>query len=1056
MSLIPIEFLFNEIRYGKKSISNKISMTNMKSDRWEKIQELFESALQIDFNERDTFLIDCCGDDTELYKEVSSLLKADEESKSILEGAAIDAVKTNFFDNISGEFSSEGKQIGKYKLLKKIASGGMGAVYLAERTDGQFEHKVAVKLIKPGMDSEQIIKRFQNERQILASLDHPNIAQLLDGGLLEGNLPYFTMEYVEGEPIDVYCDKYKLSIKERLQLFQTVCSAVQYAHRNLVIHRDLKPGNILVTSDGTVKLLDFGIAKVFGDGNDIPEMAALTKHGLKVMTPEYASPEQMQGKTVTTSTDIYSLGVILYQLLTGQHPFILKDKTPSEIEKIICEENPVRPSTALRKNSAFANEVTFHKVLEEIGQNRQLNPNRLKKELSGELDTICLTGLRKESERRYSSPEQFSEDISRYLNGRPISALRDSISYRSRKFIKRHKASVVAALISFIIINTLVIYYTYQLAVERDHAQLEAEKSSQVSDFLIKLFEVSDPSQSKGETITARELLDSGTERIESELAEQPAIQAELYNVVGKVYMSLGLYSKSQNLLEKALEINKKEFGELYYRIANTYNLLGSLFHLNGEYETSVEYYNAALKIYDESKNEFEAPKSEVIFNKASVVHDQGNYELADSLYRISIQMRSAIYGEKSIEVAESLTGLAKLLNDIADYENSEKMYKETLEIKREILGDLHPSVTQSMVDLGYLYEVLGRWSESEKLFLNALELDIKMLGEDHPSITNNWFSLGSLLHNMGKYNEAEYFLTKSLNGDIKNFGLDHPYVALDQNNLAGVFSAKGEIEKAERLYRDALKVQKKVLGDEHPEVATTTSNLGMVFLKKGMLDSAELYGKRALEIRKKLLGEEHPHVSISMNHLANVYLKMKDYEKAGALYQGALEMKQKLLGNENVSVVVPMLSFASFKIETGDTVAAEKLLKESLLISEKVYPSGHPNISNTLFELGKLLNEKKEFSEAAKVLGRSLDIREVVFESHHNSVIAAKMELAKSWTGLGQYSKAEKILLECFSTIRNSKPEQKIELVKYIIQLYKKWEKPNQAAEFAIYLSDG
>lgn len=1027
----------------------------MKSQRWEKIQEIFETALKIEPSERESFLKNTCAEDNELFEEISSLLKADDDSKSILAGAALDVVNTNFFDDLSRELSAEGKQIGQYRLLKRIAAGGMGAVYLAERIDGQFDHKVAVKLIKPGMDSEQIIKRFQNERQILANLDHPNIAQLLDGGLMEGNLPYFTMEYVEGEPIDEYCDKNQLTIKERLDLFRTVCDAVQYAHRNLVIHRDLKPGNILVTSDGTVKLLDFGIAKVFGDDEDALQMSALTQQGLKVMTPEYASPEQVQGKIVTTSTDIYSLGVILYQLLTGKHPFQLKEKSQSQIEQIILEEIPTKPSTIIRKYSDSENQLGVENSNNIIGQNRKLNLNKLKKELSGDLDTICLMALRKEPERRYSSPEQLSQDINRFLTGRPISALRDSISYRSRKFIKRHKASVVAAIVSFIIINTLVFYYTYQLAVERDRAKLEAEKALQVSDFLTKLFEVSDPSQSKGEKITARELLDSGTERIETELAELPEIQAELYNVIGKVYMSLGLYSKSQILLEKALEINKKVYGEFHNTIANTNNILGQLYHVKGDYEASGKYYNIALSIFDKLSGEFDELKSAVIFNKASVVHDIGNYDLADSLYRKSVELRTDIFSEQSNEVAVSLTGLAKLLNDKADYDNSEKMYKKALKIKREILGDLHPSVTQTMVDLGYLYEVLGRWSESEKLFRESLELDIKMLGENHPNITSNWFSLGSLLHNMGKYDEAEYFLKKALTGDIKNLGMNHPYVALDQNNLAGVMNARGYIDEAERLYREALRLQRKVLGDEHPEVATTTSNLGMVFLKKGLLDSAEILSKRSLDLRKKILGEEHPHVSISMNHLANVYIKKKDYQRAGELYEDALEMQQRLMGDENIRVVVPMLSLASFKVETGDTLKAEKIFRKAVNISEKAFPAGHPNISNTLYELGELLNDKKEYSEAEKVLKRSLDIRKAVYGADHKSIVTAKIQLGICWTGMKQFSKAESLLLECFAKVRDSNGKQKEKVIQTIVHLYNKWNKPNQADEFAIYLVD-
>jgi len=1022
-------------------------MTLHNKERWNEIQKIFEIVIHKESQEREILLKNLCQDDYELFEEVSSLLEADEDSKSILEGAAIDAVYTNFFDDVADKFSFKGKQVGQYRLLERIASGGMGAVYLAERIDGQFEHKVAVKLIKPGMDSEQIIKRFQNERQILANLDHPNIARLLDGGLMEGNLPYFTMEYVEGEPIDIYCNNNNLSIKKRLQLFQTVCAAVQYAHRNLVIHRDLKPSNILVTKDGTVKLLDFGIAKVFGEDEQIPQMTALTQPGLKIMTPEYASPEQVLNKLITTSSDVYSLGIILYQLLVKIHPFELKDKSATEVENIICTQIPDKPSTAIRKYS------TSEKS-EYNGEYKQ-NYTKSKKELRGDLDTISLMTLRKEPERRYGSPEQLSDDISLYLSGRPILAMRDSVVYRSRKFIKRHKASLVAAFISFIIINFLVVYYTLQLASERDRAKVEAEKASQVSDFLSKLFEVSDPSQSKGETITARELLDSGTERIESELAGQPAVQAEMYQVVGKVYMSLGLYPKAENILNKALLLNKNVYGEIHQDVAKSLNLLGSLYFSMGEYENTIDYFDEALSILYQLPKEYEAQIASTIFNQASIMHELGKYEIADSLYRGSIILRQKLHGEKSVEVAESKNGLAKLFNDIGDYENSEILYNEALSIKREKLGNLHPSVTQTINDLAFLYQVTGKWNKSESLLRKALELDIKMLGEEHPNISTNWYSLGTLLHNTGKYDEAEMLLRKALDADKKHFGFKHPYIALDQNNLAGVLGAKGNDIEAESLYRSALKIQENVLGIEHPEVATTTSNLALLLLRKGEVDSAEILIKRALGLRKKLLGEEHAHVSISMNHLGNVYMKKGEYEKAGPLYLQGLEMRERLMGDEHPKLIIPILSVANFRIAIGDSVEAEELFRKALEISEKSFPPGHPTKAITMFELGEFLNDKNQFSEAMEILKKAKQIRNEVFDSNHKSIAKVNMELGRSLTGLGKYSQAEKEFLESFSIYRNINNKDKSKVVDYIIDLYIRWGKPKQADEFAIFIND-
>jgi eukaryotic-like serine/threonine-protein kinase len=383
----------------------------MNPDRWQKIEFLFEEALKLNSSERENFLLRESGDDKELFEEVLSLLKADSNVHSILsEGLSG-----------SGKFAEtvnyEEKVVGAYKIIKKIATGGMGSVFLAERADGQFEQKVALKLIKHGLNSSEIIKRFQYERQILARLHHPNIARLLDGGLTDDGFPYFTMEYVEGEPIDKYCDTHKLSIDERLKLFMKVSSAIHYAHQNLVIHRDLKPGNILITKDGNVKLLDFGIAKVFTE-DESAEQTLITRTGFFVMTPEYASPEQIRGEVITTATDLYSLGLILYQLLTGSFPYEIKSIIPLELEKIICNTNPDKPSTLITKTIKSPQEKKYNTIFEK----RKIDAVKLRKKLSGDLDNICLMALRKEPERRYSSAEQFKNDIEKYLEGLPVIA----------------------------------------------------------------------------------------------------------------------------------------------------------------------------------------------------------------------------------------------------------------------------------------------------------------------------------------------------------------------------------------------------------------------------------------------------------------------------------------------------------------------------------------------------------------------------------------------------------------------------------------------------------
>ncbi len=412
----------------------------VKEDRWIQIQALFDATLARPKDERTAFLRAACGDDPALYAEVASLLEADDGSHSLLDGSALDA-----FPEV---MLMEGQRVGAYRILHEIGAGGMGTVFLAERADGQFEQRVALKLIKRGMDTEQILQRFRSERQILARLNHPHITRLFDGGLTDDGLPFFAMEYVEGVPIDAYCDVHHLTIEERLHVFRAVGEAVQYVHRNLIVHRDLKPENILITGDGTVKLLDFGIAKVLGN-----DESANTQVGRRVMTPAYAAPEQIRGEPITTATDVYALGLVLYELLSGHRPYRLSGASQVERESLICSSEPSPPSTMVgRVETASDREVTPAT----ISLTRRTRTDRLRRRLSGDLDTICLKALRKEPERRYISAEQFVEDVRRHLAGLPVMARRETAAYRMQKFIRRHRSGVVAAIILLLGLGTLL------------------------------------------------------------------------------------------------------------------------------------------------------------------------------------------------------------------------------------------------------------------------------------------------------------------------------------------------------------------------------------------------------------------------------------------------------------------------------------------------------------------------------------------------------------------------------------------------------------------------
>ncbi len=538
----------------------------MDTKRWEKIQAVFEKVVDTDLLQREMLLDKFCGNDRELKKEILSLLEADADNLSILEKPVSELI------DFEEQITSVGKKIGQYHIISQIGYGGMGEVYLAERDDKQFRQNVALKIIKKGMDSAETVRRFQTERQILAKLVHPNIAGLYDGGITDEGLPYFTMEYVKGVPINEYCDKQQLSIQKRIELFLQVLDAVQYAHKNFIVHRDLKPGNIIVTKEGKLKLLDFGIAKLLSE-NEIElenSNSEMTQTGFRIMTPGYASPEQVRGEAIITSSDVYSLGVLLYQLLTGQSPYDVSGKTPGEYEQIICHTDPQKPSTSISKNIGKASSGS-------ISTQRGTIPNKLKKLLRGDLDNICLKALEKEPSRRYNSAEQFADDMNRYLHGHPVIARPATLSYRTGKFINRHKAVVFVSTVVVFLIIGLISFYTMKLANERDIAQLEAKKAKQISSYITSIFEIANPSESKGQTITARELLDEGAGRIEEDLKDQPLVKAEMMGVISNVYYSLGLMEQAKELTQESLDLYLEQSKQDKVKIAYSYHTLGDI-----------------------------------------------------------------------------------------------------------------------------------------------------------------------------------------------------------------------------------------------------------------------------------------------------------------------------------------------------------------------------------------------------------------------------------------------------------------------------------------------
>jgi len=997
----------------------------MNTERWEKIGIIFDEALKLGEPERSDFIKSACGDDIEMMNEVKSLIQADFDVPSVLKAQVADAV------NIRSQINYEGKIIGNYKVIKQIAEGGMGSVFLAERADGQFEQKVALKIIKPGMNSNEIIKRFLSERQILARLQHPNIAKLLDGGLTDDNLPYFTMEYVEGEPIDEYCDKNNLTVEERLKIFITVCSAIQYAHHNLVIHRDIKPSNIMIKKDGTVKLLDFGIAKVLSE-DTLNEGENLTQTGLHVMTPEYASPEQIKSEHITTSTDIYSLGLVLYELLTGEKVHKIKNYSPLEMEKAICYTQPQKPSSTIKsvqtKDKLKADQISIK---------RNTLPDKLKKKLSGDLDNICLTALRKEPENRYSSVELFRQDIENFLQERPVTARQSTINYRTKKFVLRHKVAVVSTLLIFLIIASLTTFYTIQLKQERDAAQAEADKANEVSGFLKNIFKVSDPYNARGDTITARELLDKGAEKINRSLSNQPEVKAELLDLIGQVYLNMGMYNKADSLIKKGLAIREK-YDKTGTDIENSLNSLSNVYLFKGEYSKAAALLKRAVSLHeslsqkDDSaytstlsnlawtyyatgkylksdstyiflinilknkygiKNEFMLTQMN---NLALNYHEEGKYEKSDSLFQITLNREKIVYGNKPHpELSTTMYNYGELLRDKGNFPRAEKMFKSALAMDLKLHGPVNPDVAYSTQGLASFYLAEGHYNEAHKLFRRALEIREKLLGKNHPDVAYAIYNVGLVYCDEQKYDSSKTYFEKSLTMHKKLNGPSHKSVGICLNMLGFVNSKIGNYKLAERQTRQSMKIIEKSIGKVNLTYARDLVTLSLIKAHERDFDSVKVLASRALNLAEEAMNtKKSPFIAWCLNMYAKMALQKKNYKKADSLYRLSLNMQKQLMGENIGSTISTALDFSNILIKLDSLSKAEEIVNKNYDILKNNFTEDNWVTIKAKIILGEIFLKKKHYAEAEDFLLKGYYEYKSVFglKDYHTKETAQKL----------------------------------------------------------------
>jgi len=835
----------------------------MDSERWRRVDELFNAAIDLSAGQRPAYLHSACGDDSELRVEVESLLEADAQDDPGFEQIIPQTAEAVL--DLTAPLHA-GDRVGAYRVVRPIGQGGMGAVFLAERADDEFESQAAIKVLRTGAFDTDIIARFRNERQILANLNHPNIARLLDGGETKRGLPYVVMEFVDGRPVDTWCDERQLGVRERVEMFRRICDAVHYAHQNLVIHRDLKPGNVLVTADGTPKLLDFGIAKILGEG---PQDETVTAPLNRIMTPAYASPEQVLGRLISTSSDVYSLGVILYQLLTGRAPYDLEDATPGEIERLVCEDDPPRPSQAA--------------IGDEAAKQRGSFAERIRKDLAGDLDDIVLTALAKQTEERYLSVEQLSADLARWLDHLPVNARKHTWVYVAGKFVRRHKAGVAAAVAFVALILTFAVgmaVLARRIAQERDTAELERRKAAQTTEFLADIFRISDPGETRGNEVTARQILDLGAQRIDGELREQPEIRAEMSDVIGRVYQNLGLYNEAQDLIERSLEVREDVLGGEHPDVAASLNHLAKVFHDTGRYDEAGELYQRSLALSRAASGRDDLV-AQNLNDLAMLQRDQGRFDNAESMAEEALALRRKIHGEEHEEVSAGIHNLGTVLYRKGDYDGAEQLFRQALAMDRELRNEVHPDVANSLNSLGALLEQTGRLDEAADIFQQALDVVHKLYGDDHPEVADNQRNLGEVLLKTGRLADSEKFLQSARKLDEKWFGREHPDVAADLNLLGLLEQRKGNDTKAEAYFRESLELRRKLLKPRNPVIANSLLGLGSTMNNLGQPEQAEPLLREAVELFAGSLPYDHWQIYEARN-LWGLSLTMLDrYDEA-------------------------------------------------------------------------------------------------------------------------------------------------------------------------------
>jgi serine/threonine protein kinase/tetratricopeptide (TPR) repeat protein len=810
-------------------------MSVIHPDRWRLLSPYLDKALDLEPGERASWLALLRTQDAGLVRDLETLL---EDRSRLSRDGFLSAPPRSLPD-----VSLAGTRVGAYTLVSPLGRGGMGTVWLADRSDGRFVGQAAVKLLNVSLIGREGEERFKREGSVLARLTHANVAHLIDAGVSAMGQPFLVIEHVEGEHIDRYCDARGLDVEARLRLFLSVLEAVAHAHANLIVHRDIKPSNVLVRRDGTVKLLDFGIAKLLEErGGDAP----LTRDGAMVLTPEYAAPEQVTGGAITTATDVYALGLLLYVLLGAPHPAAKATGSPAALIDAIVTRDPPRLSDVAPQGRVFR----------------------------GDLDTIVAKAMKKVPDERYSSVSAFADDIRRYLRRQPVSARPDTLSYRAGKFLRRHARAATAAALVAVLMAAVVAFYTVRLAAERDRARLEAAKSARVADLLTSLWTGADPYATHDREPTVRNILDTGADRVRQELADQPDLRAEMLSVIGRVHQRLGHLETAAPLLEEALAIGRRETPEGSEQLAYTLNELGVLLRERGDASAAIPVLEEALAMRRRWLGEEDKDVAVTLVELGRALVDMGALDRAEPLLREALAIRRTVLGDAHRETATSLTDLGLLLRERGD-PAAEALLRQSLDTTRAALGEDHPNVAAALNNLGLMLLDKGDYVGAEPVLRRALAIRSRHLGEHHASHWANLVNLGVALREQRRYDEAAALLDTALEVTRQGPGEAHPNYAIVLFNVGALHLARGDAAAAEPALRTALVKQQQALPAHDWRLSATRSALGAALTARGRYDEAEPLLRDASATLRDVPGRQGREAATARQRLATLHARM-------------------------------------------------------------------------------------------------------------------------------------------------------------------------------------